>query len=227
MKKSKQIIWGSALIILGIIFVLKIFNVISFEIFFDGWWTLFIIVPCAIALFTEKEKIGNLIGVLIGVGLLLASRDVLDFELVMKLFIPIIMILIGIRIIFGSIFKTSFRKNKKRFTSDVGASKNYVAVFSGIDADFSGKEFDGTEAIAIFGGVDIRLQSAIIDHDVYINATAIFGGVEIRLPQNVNVEVSPVSLFGGVDNKKHQNSPENTVTVHIDAYAIFGGVDIK
>ncbi len=29
---------------------------------FDGWWTLFIIVPCAIGLITDRDKTGSIIG---------------------------------------------------------------------------------------------------------------------------------------------------------------------
>ncbi|MEE1115844.1 MAG: hypothetical protein UH851_03185, partial [Clostridia bacterium] len=40
-------------------FALNAFNITDIDVFFDGWWTLFIIIPCAIGLFTEREKIGG------------------------------------------------------------------------------------------------------------------------------------------------------------------------
>lgn len=45
MKKLNSILWGAALIALGVIWVLNSINVININLFFDGWWTLFIIVP--------------------------------------------------------------------------------------------------------------------------------------------------------------------------------------
>ena len=53
MKKSSSIIWGIVLIIIGAVFALNSLDITDIDIFFDGWWTLFIIVPSAIGFFTE------------------------------------------------------------------------------------------------------------------------------------------------------------------------------
>ena len=78
--KRTNILLGIVLIVLGIILLLKAFGIADINIFFDGWWTLFIIVPAAIGLFTDKDKTGNIIALVIGVLLLLASRDLISFE---------------------------------------------------------------------------------------------------------------------------------------------------
>ena len=67
MKKTSNIMWGIVLIIVGIIFGLNSLDIADINLFFDGWWTLFIIVPCFIDLFKEKNKTGNIIGLLIGI----------------------------------------------------------------------------------------------------------------------------------------------------------------
>lgn len=59
MKKISSVIWGIVLIAAGALFALNALNLTNIDIFFDGWWTLFIIVPCAVGLFTEREKTGN------------------------------------------------------------------------------------------------------------------------------------------------------------------------
>ena len=64
MKKISSIIWGIVLIAAGALFALNALNITDIDIFFDGWWTLFIIVPCAVGLFTEYEKTGNIIGII-------------------------------------------------------------------------------------------------------------------------------------------------------------------
>lgn len=56
----KKMIRPAVLVLLGIIFALKIFNVVDVDIFLDGWWTLFIIIPAFAGLLLEREKIGNL-----------------------------------------------------------------------------------------------------------------------------------------------------------------------
>ena len=74
MKKFGNLLWGLVFIIIGIIWGINSLGIASINIFFTGWWTLFIIIPCFIGLFREREKMGNLIGLLIGIVLLLCSR---------------------------------------------------------------------------------------------------------------------------------------------------------
>ena len=50
-----RILWGICFIIIGIIIGTNSFGLTNINIFFDGWWTLFIIVPCFIGLFNKKE----------------------------------------------------------------------------------------------------------------------------------------------------------------------------
>ena len=54
MKNISSVIWGIVLIVAGALFGLNALNITNIDIFFDGWWTLFIIVPCAVGLFTER-----------------------------------------------------------------------------------------------------------------------------------------------------------------------------
>lgn len=51
----KNIILGLILIILGVIIGLNTFGITSIDIFFDGWWTLFIIIPAILGY--QKKKI--------------------------------------------------------------------------------------------------------------------------------------------------------------------------
>lgn len=225
MKKFNKVLWGIVLIALGVVFALNALDIADIDVFFKGWWTLFLIIPSLIGLVTERDKTGNIVTLLIGVGLLLATRDIISFSMLWRLCIPVIIVIIGIRLILGAFFKKSEREpDPDSYTK--GGKAHFVA-FSGTDADYSGEAFDGCTLTAVFGGIDCHLQNAIIDHDVTITASAIFGGVDIILPQNVNVEVSSASFFGGVDNKRRDISIEGAPTVYVKASGVFGGVDVK
>ena len=76
MKKFGNILWGLVFIVLGLILGLNAMGITDIDIFFRGWWTLFIIIPCFIGIFREREKIGNLIGCLVGVALLLCCQGI-------------------------------------------------------------------------------------------------------------------------------------------------------
>ena len=226
MKKFKNIMWGLVLITLGIIIGLNAFEIINVDIFFDGWWTLFIIVPCFIGIITEKDKIGNLIGLIIGIGLLLWKQDIIEINVLWKLIVPIILILVGISCIFkGKIDKKIESEIQKINTTN---DNNYCAVFSGQEINLSDEKFDGANLTSVFGGIDLDLRNAKINSDIVIDTKCIFGGVDILVPDNVKIKISSSSFFGGVDNKKQNIEDQNKkYTLYIKATCVFGGVDIK
>lgn len=227
MKKIGKILWGVAFIVAGIIFALNAFGITNINIFFDGWWTLFIIIPCLVGLFGKGDKTGSIIGLVIGVFLLLCSQDLIGFDMMWKLAIPIIIVIIGLKLVFGAIFGDRASKILKQSRENGGKVKSSCATFSGQKLNFEGETFNGAELTAVFGGVDCDLRGAVIEKDCAVNATAVFGGIDIFVPENVNVKVESNSIFGGVSKKNHREDTEGAVTVYVNATCMFGGVDIK
>ena len=225
MKRINKIIWGCVLLAVSAILILNTFGITNIDVFFDGWWTLFIIVPSFIGLFNSNEKTGSIIGLLIGIFLLLACQNVLDFEIIWKLAVPVIIAVIGIKMIFGGIGKD---KDIIKCTDENKENmKNAFAAFSGQDLNFDNEVFRGAEITAVFGGIKLDLRNAVFESNTVVNACCIFGGADILLPDNVNVKINSNSLFGGIDNKKHKNSKDNLYTVYLNGTCIFGGVDVK
>lgn len=225
MKKVSSIIWGIVLVAAGTLFALNAANITNINIFFDGWWTLFIIVPCAVGLFTEREKTGNIIGIAIGVFLLLCCRDVLSFGMLWKLLVPAIIVIIGLKMVFTGLFGNKANEILAKMKQDGGEPKVGCATFSGCNLNYDNEVFEGAELTATFGGVKCDLRNAIIEKDCAIQVSAIFGGIDIFVPDNINVKVSSNSIFGGMSNKTaaHPNAP----TIYISGTCMFGGVEIK
>lgn len=227
MKRAKAIMWGIAFVLLGIILGINALDLFQMNIFFDGWWTLLIIVPCFIGVFTDRDKTGNLIGIALGVFLLLCSQKILSFELVLKLLFPLIIVLIGLKMIFSS-FKSGKSAKIMRDVAESGAKVHAVsAVFCSENIIYHGEEFTSADLNAVFGKVTYDLRTAYIPKDCVIKTSAVFGSINLLLPANVNVKTNTTSIFGGVSDKDHDNSKANTVTVYIEGMTLFGGVDIK
>ena len=201
MKKISKILWGAVLIAIGVIFSLNAFGITDIKVFFDGWWTLFIIVPCFIGIFTDREKTGNIIGLLIGLFLLLCCQNVLSFGMLWKLAIPAVIVIIGLKLILGGLFGDRAVKMISESRQKGDNIKIGCATFSGQDMNFDGEVFSGAELTAIFGGVECDLRTAIIEKDCAITASAIFGGIDIYVPDYVNVKINSNSIFGGVSGK--------------------------
>lgn len=227
MKKFRNVLWGLVLILVGIIIGGNALGITNIEIFFDGWWTLFIIVPCAIGLFNDNEKTGNIIGLIIGISLLLACQDIIDFEIIGKLWLPVILVCIGISIIFKDTIGGKVNKEIKKLNENKTNQNEYCATFSGQDVKFDGEKFTGVDLTAIFGGVKCDLRKAIIESDTVINTSSIFGGIDIYVPENVKVKVKSSSIFGGVSDEKRHCENVEAHTVYINATCLFGGVEVK
>ena len=228
MKNFGNILWGIVFIVLGLVIGTNALGITNINIFFDGWWTLFIIVPCFIGLFKEKEKTGNIIGLLIGISLLLCSLNILDFDLIWKLALPVILVIIGLSFIFKDTFNHKVSEEIKKLNDKKESNDGYCATFSGQNVDLDGEDFNGTDLTAVFGEIKCDLRNAIIKNDVVINCSSIFGGIDIYIPDNVKVKIKSTSIFGGVDEKKKkQVNKSDAHTIYINATCLFGGVDIK
>lgn len=223
MNNISKILWGFVLIIIGITIGSNSLGFTNINIFFEGWWTLFIIVPCFIGIFSNEDKKGNIIGLIIGIALLLAARDIISFELIGKLIIPFILIVIGVSLIFNDICKRKITEKIKEVNTK--NLEHIVATFSEQKVDKDGEKFNGNNLDAIFGSVELDLRKASIENNTVIKASTIFGGIDILVPDNVTVKVKSTAIFGGVDNKS--KNKENKTTIYIDAFCLFGGIDIK
>lgn len=224
MKKIGSLIWGILFIIVGLIFGLNAMGITDINIFFRGWWTLFIIIPSLIGVIKESYKVGNYIWLLIGIVLLLSAQGIINFSTIWKLALPTILVIIGLSIIFKDVVGSKINDKIKELNKQ--GKTEYYATFSGEELTFTGSEFKGASLNAIFGGIDINLKDAVIEEDIVINSTAVFGGVDILVPNNVNVKVKSSSIFGGTDNKMTENK-ENVPTIYVKAFNLFGGTEIR
>lgn len=193
--------------------------------FFNGWWTLFIIIPCITGLFKEENKIGNIIGIIIGTMLLLSSQEIISFELIMKLLIPIVFIVIGIGIIFKDFINKTINDKIKQLNKD--GLEEYYATFSEQKTKLPKEKFKGASLNAVFGSVKFDMTDSIIEKEQIVNSSSIFGGIEITVPNKINVKVKSTALFGGVSNKTTETKDSSLPTLYINSFCMFGGVDIK
>lgn len=227
MKKISKILWGLFFVAIGVIIGLNALGIANINIFFNGWWTLFIIVPCFIGMFEDDgdSKIGNLVGILIGGVLLLSMNGILDFDIIIKLIVPAIFVVIGLSIIFNETIKGNI-SNKVKEGKKNGDVENITATFSGQKINKDNEDFKGANLDSVFGGIVLDLRNAKMQEESFIKSSSIFGGIEIIVPGDVNIKVKSTPIFGGVSNKI-VNKKENQKTIYIDAFCMFGGVDIK
>ena len=252
MKKTNGLLIGMLFIAAGLLYACRALGIFDFSIFFPGWWTLIIIVPCITAL-TKKDtdKTWPIIGLVVGLCLFVNQQDIsfhIDF---FPLLVAVLCILIGVKLMFpqnkrhrqeedfvyyGTKEETSGNAGTKEtqfnstYAKNGSCYLNVSAILSGKDIRVYNECFTGADICTIMGGVDIDLRNAIISEDVYVNITAIMGGVDIAVPANVRVVSDGCNaILGGVDvgtayvNHLGADAPK----IFITGTCIMGGIDVK
>ena len=111
MKKVENLIWGAVFIVIGLVLGLNALGVTNIDIFFDGWWSLFIIVPSVVSIIKNYKDVSAYIWLAIGIALLLSAQGILDMSVIGKLILPAVLVAIGVGIIFKD--TVSSRVNEK------------------------------------------------------------------------------------------------------------------
>lgn len=250
-KTSTGFIIGLIFIVLGILYAGSALDIFEFSIFFDGWWTLFIIVPCFYGLFKKGEdKTGCVIGLIIGLAFLINAQDISLHINFLPLIVAILCIWIGMKLILpkkegrGPKIEVIYNGETKEKNVNINLnqrefdgkyhkdSRGYVnasAIFSGKDIRLDNEVFSGGELCALFGGIEIDLRNAVFTEDVTLDVTAIFGGIDIYVPADVRVVTDGVTpIFGGVEMSRKSNGSVNEVmpTLRLTGSCVFGGVEI-
>jgi len=250
MKKANGLFIGLLFIVVGFLYACSALDFIDFSIFFPGWWTLFIIVPCLYALTRKNEdKTGPVIGLVIGICFLINAQD-FDFNIdFFPMALAVLCILIGWKLIFPG-KKKEQKHVEVNFNSETGEkevvindvkfdntytknSNGYVnasAILGGKDIRVDNECFTGADICVVMGAIDLNLRNAIISEDVYINVSAVMGGIDIYVPANVRVVTDGCStIMGGIDvNTTYANyQAADTPKVIITGSCVMGGIDIQ
>ncbi|WP_461488780.1 LiaF transmembrane domain-containing protein [Pontibacter sp. HJ8] len=104
-----------------------------------------------------------------------------------------------------------------------------TAIFGGIKKNIITKNFKGGEVVSVFGGTELNLMQADMQHPVVLEATQIFGGTTLIVPPHWQIKSEMVAILGGIDDKRpalpHGYDP-NKVLI-LKGTTLFGGLNIK
>lgn len=227
MKDIGKIVLGVIIVLVGIIIGTNSFGLTNIDIFFPGWWTMFIIIPSLVSIIKEEDKMASLIWLVVGVALLLVCNDIISWEIIGKLALPVILVVIGMGMIFGNTVKNKVGEKIKEINQNNNEMEETCAVFSGDKIVVENPEYKGGKYSAVFAGLELDLTKCEIKEDCVIETSAIFGGIEIKVPDNVNIKIKPTSVFGGTKSKVKNINEEGRKTIYVNSTAMFGGVELK
>jgi len=227
MKPLFKIVFGLTLISAGVLWALIVFGILSFDFTTKGWWTLFIIVPCFFALFTDKEKLGPCLGIAVGVLLMLAARDVITWKMMWQLGLAVMIIGLGLQVLISKSRTIQGNYELKTIERDGKSISRIETSFGNQEISFKGEKFEGADVQTSFGALVLDFHGAQIDQNAFLDLNVGFSGVTIFVPEDLAVQIAVSSGFGGVkDNRRNKvctGSPLLTITGKVG----FGGVEIR
>jgi predicted membrane protein len=218
-----RLVIGVSLIVAGALFTLDNFGVIAI----GNLWTFWPIILIAVGVtkLLARSFLTGLALVMVG-GLFLARNfGVLHFRL--SYLLPLVFVFIGLRIVFAH------RPGSRSWdaSANPGGTLNEWAVFGGGERRIISPNFEGGQANAVFGGFELDLRDSKMAGDrAVIDVFCFCGGGELRVPEDWNVILKVVPIFGGTDDKSRHVLSEPARAqkdLLVTGFILFGGLGIK
>jgi len=251
-KRTSRVSGGLLLVVLGLVLLASKMNVLFLPYWVFSWQMFLIVLGLFIGFRHGFRKPGWLVLLLVGSYFLLNDFFEATFNLHLY-FWPILIISIGLWIMlkprreyypgqFGGRLRTPVQPDlatpsstDNYSTADSNShisTEDYVdatTIFGGTKRSIISKDFKGGEIVSIFGGTELNLTQADIQHPVVLETTQIFGGTSLIVPAHWEVKSEVTAIMGGVDDKRlvlpHGYEPGKVLI--IKGLTLFGGLNIK
>ncbi|MFV0425196.1 MAG: permease prefix domain 1-containing protein [Bacilli bacterium] len=176
--KLSKLLWGAFLIALALSGLFSLIFGRGFNMFFDGWWTMFLIIPGLIGIATKENKQWSYFLLVIGIILLIQSTSYLDFDWLWPVAIIISLLVIGFKMLLYD--KSIFNKDARKYDNSIDISDEIVAIFGGIEVLVPKDVNVVAKGQAIFGGVDYKSSVPDAKYTLYVDYICAFGGIDIK-----------------------------------------------
>ncbi len=174
--------------------------------------------------------------IMMSIGLVFLVDDFFYEMSIKQFFWPVLIIAIGLTMIFGRKKKkwdgTQWNENPQSYDNlieDSADRLDSVAIFGSVRKNIVSKNFKGGEMVSVFGGSELNLSQAEIKGHVTLELVNIMGGTKLIIPANWELRTEVVSIFGGIEDKRPQQSvmPSGENILILRGTSLFGGIDIK
>lgn len=227
---QKRFLIGFVILAAGLALLLRNFGILDYELkrYILRWEVILIALGFVFILSHDNKGPGI---VLLFVGGAFYLSDFFDFHFnFWQVFLPALLILAGILILFRQKLEITGDSEKKNIDSEDFIDE--VNVFGGGDRNIVSQNFQGGKILAIFGGSNFNLMRAkLAPGKNYLEVLAIFGGMKLIVPEDWNVRINVVSIFGGFSDK-HRIRPiesleQSDTELVLKGFVLFGGGEIK
>lgn len=218
---------GIILVSVGAVLIARNYGWLDYEIsrYLISWQMLLIVI--GLYKLVRRDYTPAIILISIGLFFLIDIPDNMREN-----FWPAIIVLVGISFILQ--WRRPHNRNIfNNMESSSNKSTDFIdetAIFGGRNISVVTENFQGGKITSIFGGSNINLRYAKPVEGCTIDVATIFGGTKIIVPEDWNVKIEVVSVFGGFEDKRGYSVISRTGTgkiVVIKGTCIFGGGELN
>ena len=214
----KRIITSILIMAGGIVILLANINVEPVREVAGVWWPIVFIVIAGLSLWGNRQNWAwPLILTIFGVALLLSNLGINKIEFG-DIVLPAILLAIGLSMLLKS------RPSESTATTQ---GEDIVTILGGTTNKNTAKNYTGSKATAILGGVELDLSKVKIEKTAQLDVFVLMGGIELRIPEDVIVKNRSTAIMGGLEDKTNPVESKNAPVLYIDGTVIMGGIDIK
>jgi predicted membrane protein len=224
-----RLVVGLAVIAVGLLFLLDAFGLPGIHDvwhYAGEWWPLLLVligVTKLLNAWTANERLSGLFWIAIG-GLLLAYNQGWIHFNVLNVFWPLVLILLGIRIVGRALGNPRFGRGAVELTNRTHA----FALLSGVTRRLSTQDFRGGDATAIMGGCEIDLRQCDITQGTAVfDVFALMGGIELYVPGEWSLRNEGLAILGGIEDSRKETAGNPAKVLVLRGQAIMGGIEIK
>jgi predicted membrane protein len=189
------------------------------------WWPVFILIAGLAGLMNAaSNKILSGVLFLAGLVLLLDNLDIVDIDLG-DLF-PLFIAVIGGKLVWDALHRKPRRLASA--TVDPDSELHAFAMLSGVRRQSTTRAFQGGDANAFMGGVEIDLRHAEIrdGEQAVLDVFAMWGGIEITVPETWRVVGKVLPLMGGFEDKTRSSAASGPMLI-IRGTVLMGAVEVR
>ncbi len=230
-ENNKRIIVGLIIMMLGGLILMRNFGIYDGFIseFIFRWEALLIGIGLISAISHGGRGPGILMMIVGGVFIAKPYLDLPDINF-WQLLLAFLFIMAGIFMIFRR--KSHHTCETNRSSTTDSDTVDEVAVFGGGDRNVVSDNFRGGKILAVFGGSNFNLmRSKLAPGKNYIDLLIVFGGMKLVVPEDWNIKIEAISIFGGFTDKHRVTTPTSKTSTEpeliIKGFVIFGGGEIK
>lgn len=219
-----RLVAGALLIFFGVLFTLDNMGVLDAGDVLT-WWPVILIAVGVLRIvrspLPEHRRLG---WVLLAVGVFLQLHNLGLTH--MRSAWPFVLVVIG-----GFLVWRALGRSASAPAPGSASQLSEFAMMGGIHRVVENSDFQGGEATAIMGSVELDLRgSTIATSPAIIDVFALWGGIEIVVPPEWKVDVQAMPILGAFENKARSSVRDSSVLgqeLVIRGTALMGGVEIK